>query len=76
MKTWIGLLFTVLGLAIGLGSTLLDDIAPQYAEHAGFFGLPLTDIANHTSTFVGLAIVMMIASFFLIFANRENEVDY
>ncbi len=76
MKTWIGLLFTVLGLAIGLGSTLLNDIAPQHIEYAGFFGMPLTDLANYSSLLVGLAIVMMVMSFFLIFANRDSEIDY
>ena len=76
MKTWIGLLFTVLGLAIGLGSTLLEDMTPRSTEYAGFLGMPLADLASHTSVLVGLAIIMMVTSFFLIFANRENEIEY
>ena len=76
MKTWIGLLFTVLGLMLGLGSTLLDDMVSRHTNYAGFLGLPLADLANHTTALVGLALAMMIASFFLIFANRENEIDY
>ena len=76
MKTWIGLLLTVLGLAIGLGSTVLDDIALYNTDYAGFLGIPMADIIKYSPSLVGLALLLMIASFFLIFANREDEMDY
>lgn len=76
MKTWLGLLLTVLGLSIGLGSTLLDDLALQPTQLASFMGVPLADLAAHSTVLVSLALILMIVSFFLIFANREDEIEY
>ena len=76
MKTWIGLFLAVSGLAIGLGSTLLDDSIAGDTEHASFLGWSLTDISEYSPTLVGLAVLMMIASFLLIFSNRRDELDY
>lgn len=76
MKTWLGLFLTVLGLAIGLGSTLLDDATLVHTEYANFLGISLADIADYSPTLVGLALLLMIVSFFLIFANRKDEMEY
>ena len=76
MKTSLGLLLTVLGLALGLGSTLLDDATLQHTEYATFLGLPLAELADYSPTLVGIALVLMVVSFFLIFANREDEIEY
>ena len=76
MKTWLGLFLTVMGLALGLSSALLDDTALHHTEYATFFGLSTVDLANHSPLLIGLALVLMVASFFLIFANREDEMEY
>lgn len=76
MKIWIGLLLAVLGLIIGLGSTLLDSSATLTTEHASFFGISTADLSRHSPTLVGLAVLMMIASFLLIFSRRNDELEY
>ena len=76
MKTWLGLLLTVLGLAIGLGTTLLNDVTLTHTEYANFLGISVTEIADYSPTLIGLALLLMIVSFFLIFANREDEMEY
>ena len=76
MKTWLGLLLTVLGLALGLGSTLLGDTTFQHTEHATFLGLSLAESSAYSSALIGVALVLMVSSFFLIFANREDDMEY
>ena len=76
MKTSLGLLLTVVGLALGLGSIILDDATLQHTEYAAFFGLPWAELAGYSPTLVGIALVLMVVSFFLLFANREDEMEY
>ena len=76
MKTWIGLLLTALGLALGLGSVLLGDPVLRSTEYASFLGVSLPDVMQYSSILTAIALVFMVASFFLIFSNREDEVEY
>ena len=76
MKTWIGLFLTLLGLALGLGSALLDDPTLQSTEYASFLGISLPDMVRYSPILTASALVFMVVSFFLIFANREDETEY
>lgn len=73
MRTWIGLILAVLGLVLGLGSTLLDDSLVRSTDYASFLGIPLVQLVKHSPTLVGLAILMMIGSFLLIFSKRNHD---
>ena len=76
MKTWLGLLLTVLGLTLGLGSTLLDNAPLRHIQRTSFLGISITEVAEYSPVLVGVALVLMVVSFFLIFTNREDEIDY
>ena len=76
MKTWFGLLLAVLGLTIGLGSTLLDSATTLSTDRASFLGISATELSEHSPTLVGLAVLMMIASFLLIFSRRNDTLEY
>ena len=75
MKTWFGLLLAILGMVIGLGSTLLDS-TQMGADRASVLGKSFTLLSSHSPMMISLAIVMMIGSFLLIFSRRNDEVEY
>ncbi len=75
MKTWFGLLLAILGMVIGLSSTLLDSTNIA-ADRASIVGKSFTLLSSHSPLLIGLAIVMMIGSFLLIFSRRNDDLEY
>lgn len=72
MKTWIGLFLALLGLSMGLVSTVFTNITMADPERASFFGIDITGVAANSSSIVGLSLLILIASFCIIFSSKKK----
>ena len=70
MKTWIGL--ALIGIGVGLASTVLTNLAASDPERANILGLDVTSIMDHSPTLVGSSLLILIVSFCLIFSSKRT----
>ena len=72
MKTWIGLLLALIGLGLGLVSTVFTNISVSEPERASIFGFDITSITENSPSIVGFSLLVLIASFCIIFSSKKK----
>lgn len=73
MKTWIGLGLALIGIGLGLASTLLTNMVNSDPERASILGIDTTQIMDSSPTVVGISLMILITSFCLIFSSTKNN---
>nr|WKN34878.1 hypothetical protein K4G66_21115 [Tunicatimonas sp. TK19036] len=72
MKNWIGLVLALIGLCLGLVSTILTNITANDPEQASFFGIDFSSMINNSPSIVGFSLLILIASFCIIFSSKNK----
>jgi len=72
MKTWIGLALALIGIGVGLASTILTNLATNDPERANILGIDTASIMDNSPTVVGLSLLVLIISFCLIFSTKRK----
>ncbi|MEM9672114.1 MAG: hypothetical protein ACFB15_19075 [Cyclobacteriaceae bacterium] len=72
MKTWIGLALALVGIGVGLASTVLTNLATSDPKRANILGLDTTSIMDSSPTLVGSSLLILIISFCLIFSSKRT----
>lgn len=73
MKTWIGLALALIGLGLGLASTILTDLATSEPERASVFGFNVSSITSNSPSIVGFSLLILIVSFCLLFSSDRSR---
>jgi len=73
MKTWIGLVLALIGVALGLASTVLIDFISSHPNQVNIFGISAEVINTNTPSLVGLSLLLLIVSFYLVYSSKRRK---